>query len=121
MCNAVTEWKLGVVKSYIEGDGFHFTEFPCELNEGESISQNDLLLLSKDKVVSVSQWKHCFSPKPHWRILHKSVIGRETKFVDGKKLRTVFAFALMENVPGNDGGVLEQRLSCFRVTSRSGD
>ncbi|KAL1366258.1 hypothetical protein HN51_014103 [Arachis hypogaea] len=64
----VTEWKLGVVKSYTEGDGFHFIEFPCEINEGESISQNDLLLLSKDK------------------------------FVDGKKLPTVYAFALVENV-----------------------
>ncbi|MED6113986.1 hypothetical protein PIB30_075895, partial [Stylosanthes scabra] len=64
----VTEWKLGVVNSYTEGDGFHFIEFPCEINEGEFISQNDLLLLSKDK------------------------------FVDGKKLPTVYAFALVENV-----------------------
>ncbi|XP_061373164.1 probable helicase MAGATAMA 3 isoform X2 [Gastrolobium bilobum] len=64
----VTEWKLGVVKSCSEADGFHFIEFPCEIKEGESISQNDLLLLSKGK------------------------------FLDGKRLPTVYAFALVENV-----------------------
>ncbi|KAK7368741.1 hypothetical protein VNO80_10771 [Phaseolus coccineus] len=48
-----------------EEDDFHFIEFPCEINVGESISQNDLLLLSKDK------------------------------FVDGKRLPTVYAFALL--------------------------
>lgn len=50
LLTAVTEWKLGVVKSYSDADDFHFIEFPCEINEGESISQNDLLLLSKEKV-----------------------------------------------------------------------
>ncbi|KAK7373156.1 hypothetical protein VNO80_06554 [Phaseolus coccineus] len=64
----VTDWKLGVVKSWSEADDFHFIEFPCEIIEGESISQNDLLLLSKDK------------------------------FVDGKRLPTVYAFALVEHV-----------------------
>lgn len=49
----MTEWKLGVVKSWSEADDFHFIEFPCEINEGESISQNDLLLLSKEKVLLV--------------------------------------------------------------------
>ncbi|MED6209266.1 hypothetical protein PIB30_053081 [Stylosanthes scabra] len=77
----VTEWKKGVVTSYTEGDGFHFLEFPCEINEGESISQNDLLLLSKDK------------------------------FVDGKKLPTVYAFALVENVRKfSDARLLRARL-----------
>ncbi|XP_014490126.1 probable helicase MAGATAMA 3 isoform X1 [Vigna radiata var. radiata] len=64
----VTDWKLGVVKSWSEADDFHFIEFPCEINEGESISQNDLLLLSRDKCV------------------------------DGKRLPTVYAFALVEHV-----------------------
>ncbi|XP_027919451.1 probable helicase MAGATAMA 3 isoform X2 [Vigna unguiculata] len=64
----VTDWKLGVVKSWSEADDFHFIEFPCEINEGESISQNDLLLLSKDK------------------------------FVDDKRLPTAYAFALVEHV-----------------------
>ncbi|KAH1236407.1 putative helicase MAGATAMA 3 [Glycine max] len=64
----VTEWKLGVVKSWSEADDFHFIEFPCEINEGESISQNDLLLLSKEK------------------------------FLDDKRLPTVYAFALVEHV-----------------------
>ncbi|XP_020234530.1 probable helicase MAGATAMA 3 isoform X1 [Cajanus cajan] len=64
----VTEWKLGVVKSWSEADDFHFIEFPCEIKEGESISQNDLLLLSKDKIL------------------------------DGKRLPTVYAFALVEQV-----------------------
>nr|KYP67340.1 putative helicase DDB-G0274399 [Cajanus cajan] len=64
----VTEWKLGVVKSWSEADDFHFIEFPCEIKEGESISQNDLLLLSKDKIL------------------------------DGKRLPTVYAFALVEHV-----------------------
>lgn len=50
---AVTEWKLGVVNSCSEADGFHFIEFPCEIKEGESISQNDLLLLSKEKVLMI--------------------------------------------------------------------
>ncbi|RDY05359.1 putative helicase MAGATAMA 3, partial [Mucuna pruriens] len=63
----VTEWKLGVVKSCSEADDFHFIEFPCEIKEGESISQNDLLLLSKDK------------------------------FLGGKRLPTVYAFALVEH------------------------
>ncbi|XP_052728563.1 probable helicase MAGATAMA 3 [Vigna angularis] len=65
----VTDWKLRVVKSWSEADDFHFIEFPCEINEGESISQNDLLLLSRDK-----------------------------QFVDGKRLPTVYAFALVEHV-----------------------
>ncbi|KAI4296287.1 hypothetical protein L6164_036256 [Bauhinia variegata] len=64
----VTELKLGVVKSCSEADGFHFIEFPCEIKEGESISQNDLLLISKEK------------------------------FVGGKKLPTVYAFALVEHI-----------------------
>ncbi|XP_027346794.1 probable helicase MAGATAMA 3 isoform X1 [Abrus precatorius] len=64
----VTEWKLGVVKSWSEADDFHFIEFPCEIKEGESISQNDLLLLSKDK------------------------------FLDSKRFPTVYAFALVEHV-----------------------
>ncbi|CAJ1935953.1 unnamed protein product [Sphenostylis stenocarpa] len=64
----VTDWKLGVVKSWSEADDFHFIEFPCEIIEGESISQNDLLLLSKDN------------------------------FLDGKRLPTVYAFALVEHV-----------------------
>jgi len=51
----VTDWQLGVVKSWSEADDFHFIEFPCEINEGESISQNDLLLLSKDKVLLVKR------------------------------------------------------------------
>ncbi|KAG2399306.1 helicase MAGATAMA 3 [Vigna angularis] len=65
----VTDWKLGVVKSWNEADDFHFIEFPCEINEGESISQNDLLLLSRDK-----------------------------QFADGKILPTFYAFALVEHV-----------------------
>ncbi|BAT74038.1 hypothetical protein LR48_Vigan464s000400 [Vigna angularis] len=64
----VTDWKLGVVKIWNEADDFHFIEFPCEINEGESISQNDLLLLSRDK------------------------------FGDGKRVPTVYAFALVEHV-----------------------
>ncbi|XP_054776314.1 probable helicase MAGATAMA 3 [Prosopis cineraria] len=64
----VTEWKLGVVKSCTEADGFHFIELPCEIKEGESVSQNDLLLLSKEK------------------------------FLDGKKFPTVYAFALVEHI-----------------------
>ncbi|KAG2371087.1 helicase MAGATAMA 3 [Vigna angularis] len=64
----VTYCKLGVVKSWCEADDFHFIEFPCEINEGESISQNDLLLLSRDK------------------------------FLDRKRLPTVYAFALVEHV-----------------------
>ncbi|KAF7842677.1 putative helicase MAGATAMA 3 [Senna tora] len=63
----VTEWKLGVVKSCSEADEFHYIEFPCETKEGESISQNDLLLLSKEK------------------------------FLNGKKFPTVYAFALVEH------------------------
>lgn len=42
-----------MVNSYTESDDFHFLEFPCELEEGESISQNDLLLISKEKVLMV--------------------------------------------------------------------
>ncbi|XP_058765700.1 probable helicase MAGATAMA 3 isoform X2 [Vicia villosa] len=45
------DWMFGVVKSYTESDEFHFLEIPCELEEGESISQNDLLLISNEKYV----------------------------------------------------------------------
>ncbi|OIW13193.1 hypothetical protein TanjilG_17549 [Lupinus angustifolius] len=64
----VTDWKFGVVQSFSEGDGFHFIEIPFEMEEGESISQNDLLLISKDK------------------------------FIGGKRLPTVYAFALVESI-----------------------
>ncbi|KAF1876481.1 hypothetical protein Lal_00021195 [Lupinus albus] len=64
----VTGWKFGVVQSFSEGDGFHFIEIPFEMEEGESISQNDLLLISKDK------------------------------FLGGKRLPTVYAFALVESI-----------------------
>lgn len=64
----MTDWKLGVVKSWSEADDFHFIEFPCEINEGESISQNDLLLLSRDKVLPVMRsyvfWVLNFLPIP---------------------------------------------------------
>ncbi|GAU33410.1 hypothetical protein TSUD_21030 [Trifolium subterraneum] len=43
------EWKLGVVQSYKESDDFDFIEYVFELEEGESISQNDMLLISKNE------------------------------------------------------------------------
>ena len=50
----MSDWKLRVVKSWSEADDFLFIEFPCEINVGESISQNDLLLhFWKDKVLLV--------------------------------------------------------------------
>ncbi|CAK8570386.1 unnamed protein product [Lathyrus sativus] len=54
------DWKFGVVNSYTESDDFHFLEFPCELEEGESISQNDLLLISKEKYVD-DKTTHAFA------------------------------------------------------------
>lgn len=50
---AATEWKLGAVQSYSKSDDFHLLEFPCKIEEGESISQNDLLLINKEKVLKV--------------------------------------------------------------------
>jgi hypothetical protein len=50
---AGAEWKLGVVQSYKESDDFDFLEYLIELEEGESISQNDMLLISKNEVLRV--------------------------------------------------------------------
>ncbi|KAK6945483.1 DNA2/NAM7 helicase, helicase domain [Dillenia turbinata] len=45
----VTEWNLGAVAKCSEVDGFHLAEIAYEADKGESISQNDLLLLSREK------------------------------------------------------------------------
>ncbi|XP_054777402.1 probable helicase MAGATAMA 3 [Prosopis cineraria] len=86
----VTEWKLGVVKSCTEADGFHFIELPCEIKEGESVSQNDLLLLSKEKEGSrkplALSWT--WDAKLTWTLQHN-----KSEFLNGKKFPTVYAFA----------------------------
>ncbi|KAI6705387.1 hypothetical protein NL676_008349 [Syzygium grande] len=65
--DAVIEWKHGVVTKCNESDGFHLPEVTYGSSYKDfSISQNDLLLLSKEK------------------------------FEEGKKLPTTFAFALVE-------------------------
>ncbi|OMO92078.1 putative helicase MAGATAMA 3 [Corchorus olitorius] len=64
----VTDWKLRLVIECNEADGFHLAALTYEADEEESISQNDLLLLSKEE------------------------------FKDGsKKLPTTYAFALVEH------------------------
>jgi len=59
---AGTEWKLGLVlnrdnnksdQSHNKPDDFHFLEFPFDMEEGESISQNDLILISNEEVLRV--------------------------------------------------------------------
>ncbi|KAK6253995.1 hypothetical protein QUC31_015715 [Theobroma cacao] len=64
----VTDWKLRLVMECNEADGFHLPAVTYEADEEESISQNDLLLLSKEE------------------------------FKEGsKKLPTTYAFALVEH------------------------
>ncbi|OMO79958.1 putative helicase MAGATAMA 3 [Corchorus capsularis] len=64
----VTDWKLRLVIECNEADGFHLAALTFDADEEESISQNDLLLLSKEE------------------------------FKDGsKKLPTTYAFALVEH------------------------
>ncbi|XP_022762921.1 probable helicase MAGATAMA 3 isoform X5 [Durio zibethinus] len=64
----VTNWKLRLVMECNEADGFHLPAVTYEADEEESIAQNDLLLLSKEK------------------------------FKEGsKKLPTTYAFALVEH------------------------
>ncbi|XWS55196.1 hypothetical protein CRYUN_Cryun10bG0153800 [Craigia yunnanensis] len=64
----VTDWKLRLVMECNEADGFHSPAVTYEADEEESISQNDLLLLSKEE------------------------------FKEGsKKLPTTYAFALVEH------------------------
>ncbi|KAA8536513.1 hypothetical protein F0562_028990 [Nyssa sinensis] len=60
-----TDWKVGLVRECNEADGFHLLNIIIQ--DGDSISQNDLLLLSKKK------------------------------FGDGKELTMVYAFALVEH------------------------
>jgi len=59
---AGAEWKLGAVlnrdnnkpeQSHNKPDDFHFLEFPFDMEEGESISQNDLILISNEEVLRV--------------------------------------------------------------------
>ncbi|XP_022762922.1 probable helicase MAGATAMA 3 isoform X6 [Durio zibethinus] len=45
----VTNWKLRLVMECNEADGFHLPAVTYEADEEESIAQNDLLLLSKEK------------------------------------------------------------------------
>ncbi|KAI4312515.1 hypothetical protein MLD38_037321 [Melastoma candidum] len=66
--DSVVEWKLAVVNKCSESDGFHLPEIRYGSSFKDfSISQNDLVLLSKEK------------------------------FEEGKKLPTTFAFALVEH------------------------
>ncbi|XVF45709.1 hypothetical protein PTKIN_Ptkin02bG0228300 [Pterospermum kingtungense] len=68
----VTDWKLRLVMECNEADGFHLPAVTYEAGEEESISQNDLLLLSKEE------------------------------FKEGsKKLPTTFTFALVEHKQKN--------------------
>ncbi|XP_022762920.1 probable helicase MAGATAMA 3 isoform X4 [Durio zibethinus] len=50
----VTNWKLRLVMECNEADGFHLPAVTYEADEEESIAQNDLLLLSKEKICSLS-------------------------------------------------------------------
>ena len=50
MCIAVAEWKFAIVRECSETDGFSIPVVGYKAEEGESISQNDLLLLSRTKV-----------------------------------------------------------------------
>ncbi|XP_059591311.1 probable helicase MAGATAMA 3 isoform X4 [Vitis vinifera] len=50
----VSEWKFAIVRECSETDGFSIPVVGYKAEEGESISQNDLLLLSKTKICSLS-------------------------------------------------------------------
>ncbi|RVW50204.1 putative helicase MAGATAMA 3 [Vitis vinifera] len=67
----VSEWKFAIVRECSETDGFSIPVVGYKAEEGESISQNDLLLLSK------------------------------TKFQEGTRLPTTYAFALAEHRQGD--------------------
>lgn len=102
---------FGVVKSYTESDDFHFLEIPCELEEGESISQNDLLLISNEKVLMVFGlcmfFYHAFCTLVFWIVwlFHQLKLTffssfywtmiNTWKYVDD---HNTHAFALVENV-----------------------
>ncbi|KAK7260354.1 hypothetical protein RIF29_26329 [Crotalaria pallida] len=85
----VTNWKFGVVENCSEGDGFHFIEFPCKINEAESISTNDLLLISKDKYVRGKRLPtvYAFSLVEHNRKLPDTALIRARLFLAGEFLR----------------------------------
>lgn len=81
--DAVIEWKHGVVTKCNESDGFHLPEVTYGSSYKDfSISQNDLLLLSKEK------------------------------FEEGKKLPTTFAFALVEHRQIRETGGSGQNSDC---------
>lgn len=63
----VAEWKLRLVVEWNEADGFHFPSVTYEAGEEESVSQNDILLLSKEE------------------------------FKEGSKYPTTYAFGLVEH------------------------
>lgn len=95
----VSEWKFAIVRECSETDGFSIPVVGYKAEEGESISQNDLLLLSK------------------------------TKFQEGTRLPTTYAFALAEHRQGDllrvrmwlDGEVkginTDEVVSCPRLLS----
>ncbi|CAI8599413.1 unnamed protein product [Vicia faba] len=77
------EWKFGAVNSCSESDDFHFLEFLCELEEGESISQNDLLLISKEKCVN-GKITHAFALVENVRKISESILLRVRLYLAGE-------------------------------------
>ncbi|KAK2400622.1 P-loop containing nucleoside triphosphate hydrolase superfamily protein [Trifolium repens] len=77
------EWKLGVVQSYKESDDFDFLEYLFELEEGESISQNDMLLISKNEHVS-GNTTHAFALVEEVRRYSESRILRLRLYLAGE-------------------------------------
>ncbi|KAL5074592.1 hypothetical protein RYX36_013576 [Vicia faba] len=77
------EWKFGAVNSCSESDDFHFLEFLCELEEGESISQNDLLLISKEKCVN-GKITHAFALVENVRKVSESILLRVRLYLAGE-------------------------------------
>ncbi|CAJ2673175.1 unnamed protein product [Trifolium pratense] len=77
------EWKLGVVQSYKESDDFDFLEYICEMNEGESISQNDMLLISKKECVDDNN-PHAFALVEEVRRFSESRILRLRLYLAGE-------------------------------------
>ncbi|KAL5703621.1 putative helicase MAGATAMA 3 [Ranunculus cassubicifolius] len=47
--DSVSEWKMGILDSCVESDGFHVARVGYDSEDGEMIAENDMLLISKEK------------------------------------------------------------------------
>lgn len=104
------EWKLGAVlnrdnnksdQSHNKPDDFHFLEFPFDMEEGESISQNDLILISNEERVH-DNTTHAFALVENVRKFSEPKVLRVRLYLPGDNLESrLFKMRSHISVEGN--------------------